>query len=770
METGLSSAEAAKRLQEYGPNDIKEEEESPAVEFLKWFAKPTSLMMELALALSYAAGDLQDAEIIFILLLVNVAISFYHEHRAGNAIRALKESVGLSASVVRDGRQQDIDARGLVPGDILLLERGDIVPADAAVFKCSGLELDQSMLTGESEPVEGRVGQLLYSASIVKAGSAMCRVGATGGSTYFGKAIRLVAKSEKQSVIERDILSVTKFLMAVGLACIAVVSGYFFLAHKPMLRVLSLSVSIAIVSFPIALPTVVALVTSIGMLDLSKKGVVVRRLAALEDLSNVDVLFTDKTGTITRNEMAVDGVIPWGRKKAEVVRLAYACSDWAGHDVIDGAVVRYARENADLSGIRVLDYQPAAPETKKALASAMIGGKRAVIMKGATSVVGPICALSGKEKERFDAGVKMHSDAGYKTLAVAWKEKGKFRLAGILLIRDPPRADARKSILYLRAHGISVKMLTGDNRHIARSIAMKVGIGSRVAVRGSIANADASVVAGSDVFAELFPSDKFGLVRAAKARYVTAVTGDGVNDVPAIREATVGIAVSNASDAAKSSADVFLLSPGISVISDAVIESKKIMEKIYYYSVYRISESFRLLLTILFAAIFLGEFPMAPLQLILLSLLNDLPIVAIAFDRVKIPHDPEKIDLYRRTARSVVFGLIGLFNSLLFIYLALYYFKMPVGQIQSALFLKLSIGGHLLLLVVRTMERWYRFLPSRELLLAIVGTQLVAVLIVSTGFLMPALPPWVVLFVLFYAFFWMQVSELSKGLYARRRA
>ncbi|VVB61308.1 Copper-exporting P-type ATPase B [uncultured archaeon] len=762
MYGGLSSQEAESKLKEYGANEIEEKESNPIIQFLRWFVKPTSLMMEVALMLSFLAKRIEDAYVILSLLLINIIISFYHEYKAENVIEKLKEKLAIKTKVIRDWKEIKIDSRLVVPGDAIILEKGDIVPADCKILEAAGMALDESMLTGESFPKEKKAGDALYSTSIVKAGKCTCEITATGKNTYFGKTIKLIASGHKESVLEKDVIMITKFLIAAGLISMVILAAYFLYFSKPVLEILTLIISIAIASFPIALPTVITLVTSLGVYSLSKKDVVVRRLASLEDLSNVNLLLSDKTGTLTTNDISVADVYPYTGTKGFVMKLAYACSDESADDVIDSAIVSKAKSMDLKRDFRITKYLPATPESKMSLSTAFFGKKKFSIAKGEPDTIAKLCSLSKAEKERMEKNVRKFSEDGYKIIAVAHKAGKSFRPAGLLLLLNPPRNDAGSAVRFLKDNQITTKMVTGDNRFIANMISKIIGIGDRTISRNEIKNYDAATVENYDSFSGLFPEDKYKLVIASRPKYVCAVTGDGVNDIPAIKEANVGIAVSTATDATKNSADVVLLSPGISVITDALIESRIIFEKIYYYTIYRISESFRLIMTILLISLLIGSYPLTPLQIIFLSLLNDIPIISIAFDRVKISSTPSKIDFKKRTSLGVILGMVGVVNSIIFLWLALEYFHLNLGQLQTLFFLKLSLGGHFLLLVARAKERWYKFMPSKILLASVLGTQLIASLFAYFGIIMQQVSLSMIAFVWLYAFFWMQVSDAAK--------
>lgn len=764
---GLSEEEAEKRLKLFGLNEVKVKQPNPLTMLLKRFVSPTSLMIELALILSFIAGRVIDAYVITSLLLINVIISFIHEFKAEKVLEELEENLRIFVKVIRDGKIKKLDSRFLVPGDVILLEAGDVVPADSEVLEAEGLKVDESMLTGESYPKEKKKHDMLYASSIIKSGKVMCRVVSTGLATKFGKTIELIEKSTKTSLIEQDVIKIAKFLMVTGAITIAVLSSYLYFAGKPLIDVLDLDISAAISSFPVALPTVVTLVTSMGIYQLSKKSAIVRRISSLENLSFVNLLLTDKTGTLTINQLKVAKLIPVNKNFDEKKLLLYSflASDPKSDDPIDQAVTeRFEKSGMNISGFEVIKHYPATSETKFAYSEVRFTKRKLLVVKGQPQRVLKMCSKAPKDAIKI---LQSYESKGFRMLAVAsGKSLNKLELHGFVAFIDPPRKDAKEAVDFLKSHGVNVKMVTGDSRYVAKTIGKLVGIGSKVIARDKIKAFTSKLLKKFDIFAEVLPEDKHMLVKVAKQENVVAVTGDGVNDIPAIKEAHVGIAVANATNATKNSADLVLLTNGISVIKDAIAESKRIFERLSYYTIYRISESFRVIITILILGIILADYPLDPLQLIVLSLLNDIPIIAIAFDKVRIPRKPAKLKFKTRLLVGTTLGVVGVVSSLLFLLIG-WHFGLTQDQLKTAFFLKLSVSGHLLLLVARTKKPWFKDLPSKALLSTILVTQLVASALSWLGIFMPSLSLEIIALTWLYAIAWMQVSELTKKLLLR---
>ena len=756
----------------YGLNEIIEKKPGFFRKFLKWFLSPIALMLLVAAFLSLAINKLFDFYFVLVLMVMNFSIGFWQEKKADNAIEKLGQKLAIKVRVLREGAWKWLEARYLVPGDIIELNLGDIIPADVKILEAKNLNVNEAALTGESLPKEKREGESCFSGSFVSLGWARSEVQATGKNTFFGKILISIDKTSRRSLLEKDILSISKWLSLLSLTAVIVLTTVFLLESKPLLEIITLDLSLVIAGIPISLPTIMTLIISFGIVGLAKKKVIVRRLSALEDLANVNFLLTDKTGTLTKNEITVEKIIAYnGFTEDKALTLAFFTTRENDRNPINLAVRNKVAALKLSTTHKIIDFIPFDSERKRSTAKVVFRKRKLIVRAGASQVIETFCDFTPSTRKKFRQDVAAAAKKGYRTIAVAVKDYAKdkksMELAGLLLFSDTLEEGAQNTLQFIRDNGIQIKMLSGDNVAIAKRIA------SDLKLEGSTVNRK---ILGRDfknlplrefgkigAFAEILPSDKYKLVALARKKYIVAVTGDGVNDLPALKAADVGIAVKNSVDALKSAADLVLLGSGITVIRDALIESRKIFARLYSYSVYRISESFRVIITVVLLGVLYGTYPLQPIQLILLALLNDIPIISLAFNRIKIATKPSKIDAKARLVLSTLFGSVGVVNSVLFILIVRNIFHLGWETIQTLFFLKLTVSGHMLIYVAHTKERWYKYLPSRQVIWATSLTQIVATVFALSGLFMPRVSLFMIVFVWLWAAFWMQVSELMKG-------
>ncbi len=770
---GLTQSEADRRHKQFGFNEVREKKPGLILKFLKWFVSPIALMLLAAAILSLFIDKVFDFYFILVLMAINFAVIFWQEKKADNAIAKLSQKLAVDIRVLRDGKWKWLNSKYLVPGDIIELNLGDIIPADAKILEEKNLSVNEAALTGESLPKEKSEGDTCFSGSFVGLGWARAEVTATGKNTYFGNILVSIDKTYKRSLLEKDILSISKWLSLLSLAAVIILTAAFLMEGKPFFEVLTLDLSLFIAGIPISLPTVMTLIISFGVVGLAKKKTIVRRLSSLEDLANVNLLLTDKTGTLTKNEIVVEKIIPYGRY-SEDDALIFASFTTRENDrnPINTAIRKKVLALKLGTKHKIFDFSPFDSERKRSSAKIMFRGRHLSVRAGAAQVIESFCKLDKSASRKFRHDVVEAAQKGYRTIAVSVKDysgaKKTMDLCGLLLFSDSLEKGAKKTIEFIRSNGIKIKMLTGDNISIAERIAGELSLeGSTVnqkSLSKKISRLTAREFNGIGAFAEILPVDKYRLVKFAQGKYVVAVTGDGVNDLPALKAADVSIAVKNAVDALKSAADLNLLGSGISVIRDAIIESRKIFARLYSYSVYRISESFRVVLTIAILGLLYGAYPLQPIQLILLALLNDIPIISLAFNRVKIAAEPSKINAKSRLILSTLFGSVGLLNSTLFVIIFRNILHFGWEPIQTLFFLKLTVSGHMLIYVAHTKERWYKYLPSKQVIWATLITQLVATTFAAAGIFMPKVSPVLIVFVWLWAIFWMQVSEFMKDI------
>ena len=773
MPQGITTEAARAYIASHGYNEIAERKPSLLMVILRRAASPISLMLLVAAVLSYVSGKYFDSGFILVLLVANIAITIWQEHKADTAIEELNKHLAVAVKVLRDGQWQKLSARLLVPHDVVEFKSGDVIPADGTVLSANTASANEAALTGESLPKEKNAGDTLYSGSFAASGIITAEVTATGSRTFFGKTLSKVDAREKRSALERQILRISQFLSGLSLVAVVLLTWLLWTKHLPFLEILRLDLSLVIAGIPISLPTVMTLIIAFGVIALARKGVVVRRLSSLEELADTDYLLTDKTGTLTENKITVDAVLTYGgAAEPEVSELAALVAAQEPDTTINQAILSRAKEK---SGVRIISYAPGSSERKRSAATVEDGGQTYTLSLGAPQVIAGLSVLSGEERARFDADVDGLAKRGYRALALArvpGSEEKNMRIIGLLSLSDVLRQDAKEVVEFLSQNGVGISMVTGDNRAIAAEIADKLELPGESIITPESRPAEGwgsftkEAFSTTRAFAEILPEDKYELVASAKRFYTVAANGDGVNDLPAVKEASVGFAVKNAVDALKGAADIVLLSDGIAVMRDAFIEGRKIFMRLYAYSVYRISESFRLIVTIAILGFLVGTYPLSPLQLIIIALLNDIPIISLAGNRVRVANRPSKLDVAEQFTLSILYGLVGVANSLLLYFFALDYLHLPLPLVETMFFLKLTVSGHFLIYVAHTKERWWRYLPSWGVIAATGATQAAATLLAVSGFLMPAGISWrLAIFVWAWAFVFMQVGEFVKWLH-----
>ena len=574
--TGLTVAEANRRISQYGRNEVAEKRQNPAVAFLKRFWGLTAWMLEIAIVLSFVLGKYLDLYIITALLLVNAILGFAQEQQATRAVKALKQKLQLQTRVLRDKTWSTISAADLVPGDIIRVRSGDFVPADLKIIEAEAT-VDQSAITGESMPLEKKIGEIIYSGSMIRKGEATGVITTTGIHTYFGKTTQLVQLAKPKLHMEAVISGLMKWLLVLVVSLLVIASAISLLHGMNPLDMLSLALILLVSAIPVALPTMFTITMALGSLELAKKGVLVTRLSASEDAALMDVLCVDKTGTLTLNMLTIADVLEINNyKKDDALLFGALASQKANQDPIDMAFFAAVHEkNIPLDDYIQKEFMPFDPSTRRTEATVENQGVKLRVAKGAVSVIAPLCGIEGKELVDLEAKMDSFASKGYRIIGVAVSRgEPKMGLVGLVALYDKPRPDSAKMIGKLRALGISIKMLTGDSLPIAKQIAQEINLGDKITRTPEIkdtADKDAIVAAEivekSDGFAEVYPAGKYQIVRGLQAeKHVVGMTGDGINDAPALKQAEVGIAVSSATDVAKSAASVVLTEPGLTNI------------------------------------------------------------------------------------------------------------------------------------------------------------------------------------------------------------
>ena len=770
---GLSGAEATERLAHYGPNEIVEHKTNPLLKFLGYFWGPIPWMIEVAVILSGAVRHWADFFIILVLLVANGVVGYSEEHQAGNAIDALKAKLATTARVRRDGQWLTPPARELVPGDVIRLRLGDIVPADARLLDGDEVEVDQSALTGESLPATRKPGEAVFSGSILRRGEIGALVYATGAHTYFGKTAELVQDVHTVSHFQRAVLKIGNYLIILAVALVTVIVVASLLRGDPVVTTLQFALVLTVAAIPVAMPTVLSVTMAVGARLLATKQAVVSRLVAIEELAGVDVLCADKTGTLTQNTLTLgDPFTVAGATPGDVIVHAALASRDDDADPIDLAVLSGLTSDDALHGYQVTHFQPFDPVHKRTEATVTSpDGKTFTVTKGAPQVILDLVTDADQVKDAVDAAVNDFAVRGFRSLGVARSdEDGEWKLLGVLPLFDPPREDAKSTIATARSMGVSVKMVTGDALAIAKETATKVGLGADILDASDLGDAkktETASVADSiekvDGFAQVFPEHKYHIIDVLQERgHIVGMTGDGVNDAPALKKADCGIAVSGATDAARAAADIVLLAPGLSVIIDAIKESRRIFQRMNSYAMYRIAETLRVLLFMTVAILFFNFYPVTAVMIVMLALLNDGAILSIAYDNVHYKDEPEAWNMRLVLGISTVLGVVGPIAAFGLFYLGDRVFGLGHPQLQTLMYLLLSVAGHLTIFLTRTRGPFWSIRPARVLLLAVLGTQAIATLIAVYGLFMTPLGWGWAGFVWTYAIAWALLSDRIK--------
>ena len=770
---GLTQVEAKKRLTHYGPNEIEEKKTNALLKFLTYFWGPIPWMIEAAVVLSAVARHWPGFVIILVLLLANAVVGFWEEHQAGNAISALKARLAIKARVKRDGKWVTPPAREVVPGDAIRLRLGDIVPADARLLDGDEISVDQSALTGESLPATRKSGDAVFSGSIVRHGEIGALVYATGANTYFGKTAELVETAVTVSHFQKAVLKIGNYLIMLAVAMVALIVAVGIYRSNPILTLLQFALVLTVAAIPVAMPTVLSVTMAVGARLLAKKKAIVSKLVAIEELAGVDVLCADKTGTLTQNKLTLGDPFCLGRIAADQVILAGALVSRAENDdTIDLAVLGGLKDKAALKPYQVTHFVPFDPVHKRTEATVKAAdGSTFKVTKGAPQVIQALSANAAAVKGAVDKAVNDFAARGFRALGVARADgDGKWQFLGVLPLFDPPREDAKSTVATAAQIGVKIKMVTGDALAIARETAKTLGMGTNILDGGTLGDskteetaAIAKSIEEADGFAQVFPEHKFHIVDVLqKHGHIVGMTGDGVNDAPALKKADCGFAVSGATDAARAAASIVLVAPGLSVIIDAIKESRKIFQRMNSYAMYRIAETMRVLLFMTAAIVVFNFYPLTAVMIVMLALLNDGAILSIAYDNVIYKNQPEAWNMRTVLGIATVLGLVGPCAAFGLFYLSDRIFHIDRPQIQTMMYLMLSVAGHLTIFQTRTRGPWWSIRPARILLLAVVGTQAVATLICVFGFLVtPLWWGWAV-FVWGYAFAWFLVTDPVK--------
>jgi len=751
-ETGLTRSEVETRRKENGYNEVAEQKSHPLRQFLGKFCGISAWMLEMIMVLSAFLGKYTDLIVVSALLVVNAVLGFMQERRAAGVVETLRKRLQVSARVLRDTSWQIIPSRELVPGDIIRVRSGDIIPADVKLL--SGvLKIDQSALTGESTDADKAPAEMLSSGSIVRRGEGNGVVVLTGAKTYFGRTTQLVQEARPKLHIEAVVAKMVRWMFVIVGSLLGVVIIMSLIRHVPLLEMIPLMLVLLMSAVPVALPVMFTVSMAVGAKELAKRGVLVTRLSATEDAATMDVLCVDKTGTITLNRLAVTGVIPLQQAtEADVLFAAALASQESNQDPIDLAFLAAAKEKHvfdNAATVTPVSFVPFDATNRRTEAVVEQGGQRLRMMKGAVRTVAETCGLQPAEIEGLEARVSESALKGYRTLAVArGAETGTPVLLGLVTLFDPPRPDAKELIATLKKLGVSVKMLTGDALAIAKEIAQGVGLPNiqRVAdlktASAQAGNGSVDLLAGADGFAEVYPEDKYIVVKHLQAAgHVTGMTGDGVNDAPALRQAEVGIAVSSATDVAKGAASVVLTEPGLTNIVALVEQGRTIYQRILTWVINKISRTILKAGFVAIAFVVTGKFVVSAFAMLLLVFMTDFAKIALATDYVQPSNKPETWNIGGFVTVSVVLGIAMVAESLLLLWLGWSRFGLAGNDNALYTFSFLTLLYMAVFSIVSARERrWFwSTMPSKTLAVSITSVALIGTVLTFVG--IPGLMP-----------------------------
>jgi H+-transporting ATPase len=745
---GLSEEDAKTRLK-YGLNEISEDQQSHLKKFLGYFWGPIPWMIEFALIISLLIQHWPEFGIILLLLLINGLVGFFQEDRADNAIELLKEKLAYKARVLREGKWVNIPSKNIVPGDFVKVHLGDIVPADIKLIEGEYVTVDESSLTGESLPVDKTVEDIIYSGSIIQKGQMNGIVFATGMNTYFGKAAGLVSGLSPKSHLQRAVITIGDYLIILDLIMVSLIFIVGLIRHESFFDILGFALVLTIASIPVAQPAVLSVTLTVGAMAMAKNKAIVSKLTAIEELAGMDVLFSDKTGTLTKNEISIAKIESYnGFTENDVIFYAGLASLRLEQDPLDKAILDKIESSELLSlntsEYKIIKFNPFDPIRKSTESEIQYNDFRFKVSKGAPQVIVSLL----KDQDILKAKVKRNVDnlaiKGYRSLGVAKTDSNNdWQFMGLIALYDPPKKSSKKTIADAKSMGIDVKMITGDHIAIAKQIAKELDLSTNIELPTSFLDLPedeaVKVVEDASGFAEVFPEHKYRILEILQDRgKIVGMTGDGVNDAPALKKADAGIALYQATDAAKSAADIVLTIPGLSVIINAIKESYKIFHRMRSYSIYRVAETIRILVFVAMVILLFNFYPVTALMLVFIALLDDIPVMTIAYDRTEKVKQPQKWDMYQVLGMATFLGILGVVSSLLLFYIGKVVLHLDTGVLQSLIFLKLVVAGHLTMFVTRNTGHFWSVKPSGIFFWSVILTDIFATLLVVFGiFLTP---------------------------------
>lgn len=795
--TGLPTAEVQSRFEKYGANELTTKEKSFASQILHAFMGPISYMIELAAIVSAIIGHWDDFIIILILLLFNVTIELWQNRKASSALAALKKGLAPQATVLRNGKFQDIPARELVPGDVIKVRLGMVVPADVRLISGDYASIDQAALTGESLPVTKKVGDEAYSGSVVKQGEMLGVVIATGANTFFGRTAKLVASAGTVGHAQKAMFQIGNFLIVVAVILATIMVAFQVYQDiaitktwglNSALNILEFVLVLLVASIPVAMPTVFSVTLALGAVHLSKQKAIVSKLASIEEMAGIDILCSDKTGTLTKNKLTLGKTtLVDAKDEQECISAAALASKSENHDAIDDAVIAAVKDKDALKEWQLDKFIPFDPVSKRTEAhSHNQKGDVLYTAKGAPQVITDLAKPSADEAAKINQTVSDLANRGYRALGVAKStDQGKtWSILGVLSMFDPPRDDSKETIKNAIDNGIHVKMITGDDTAIAIETARQLGMGTKILNAADVfpekfdpdhvPEKIVNTIEDADGFARVFPEHKYAIVKALQKKgHIVAMTGDGVNDAPALKQADCGTAVQGATEAARSAAALILTAPGLSVITTAIKEARKIFKRITAYTIYRVALTMTIMFLVVLSSIIFKFQPLTAIAIVMMSLLDDLPIMSIAYDNTAVGNRPMRWQMSHVLTTATILGVFSVIQSMLMLSVGhglidthdtFGWLNMTSqSQLQTIMFLQIVSAGCLMLFVCRA-EKWVfeRPFPAKILLLATCSTQILTILMCCFGWLVPAISIETIAFVWIYNVVWMFIMNIIK--------
>ncbi len=772
---GISEKEAEKRLLYYGANTIAENPQNYPLKFLGEFIGPIPFMLFALIGLSIFLKDYTEAFIVIGLLIFNAVATFFEEFKADNTLELLKKKLAAYVNVKRGGTWKRVASQSLVPGDIIRIRLGDICQADGLITESDYLSVDQSMLTGESLPVEKRRGEDIFSSSLVKAGEATVLVTATGKKTSFGKTAELVKMAKSRTHLEADIINLIKYLVVADIGLIAVVLIFSFISGINLIDTVSFSLLILLASVPVAISAAFTIAMAYGAKRLSSRDILVTKLGAIEEAATMDLVCLDKTGTMTMNKLAVLDPWPYLRNtKEEVLLYGSLASRAEDNDEIDTAIIRECLDHKIKTPVfKVKRFFPFDPATKISRSEVEINNKLIKAAKGFPSEIIRLCNIKNEESREIEEKIRSSSSNGERVIAVAANKNGVWDLIGLLPLADRLRPDTRKLISELNRLGLTTKMLTGDNIDTARAVAKEAKIGDKMISADSLAGKSekeiAGLVAENDGFAGVFPKDKYTIVKALQdSGFHVGMTGDGVNDAPALKQAEVGIAVSNATDVAKSAAAIVLTAGGIEPIVNAIKESRAIFERMMTYTLNKVTRIFQIAFFLSVAFIVLKFLPLLPIQLILMIFINDIGSISLSTDEESYSKGPDNWDTKTILHASLIFAVMATIEIALLSIIGLSYLHLGESAFQTFLFVSFIFSIEMMLLSIRSRHGFLSSMPSAPVLLQIISAVLITAFIAYFGILMTSLrAEYLILPAIFAVIFLVLTDAIKVFIYGR---